>query len=239
MAPRPKVVLLDAVGTVIEPSPSVADAYQAVGQSHGIDLDRDTIRRRFRQAISQYSVHAFQTLLGSDDPLRTDEKTEIARWRAIVNHVLKPGPEQEDDLFQHLWDHFGQADHWRLFEDVSPALSRLAAAGFRLGLASNFDQRLRPIVERYLPAFDLSLFISSEVGWVKPAMVYYEHVTRSLGCESDEILLIGDDWKNDVEAPQIFGWQALYLSRSGNPGDGDILNAHQTLGDAVNALLKR
>ncbi|WDI40297.1 HAD-IA family hydrolase [Bremerella sp. P1] len=230
---------MDAVGTVIKPHPSVAHAYQTAGRAHGIALDRETIRQRFHQAISKYSVHAFQTLQGADDPLRTDEKTEIARWRAIVNFVLSPQPEKQDDVFRQLWDHFGQADNWQLFEDVSPALSRLKDAGFRLGLASNFDHRLRPIAEQHLSSFDLRLFISSEVGWVKPAAAFYERVTRALDCGPDEILLIGDDWENDVQAPQVFGWQALYLDRSGKPGDGNIPNSYKTLGEAVDALLAR
>lgn len=229
---------MDAVGTVIKPHPSVADTYQQVGQAHGIDLDQETIGRRFRQAISQYSVHAFQTLHGADDPLRTDEETEVARWRAIVNFVLSPEPEQQEAVFQQLWNHFGQADCWRLFNDVSPALSRLSEAGFQLGLASNFDHRLRPIVEQHLAEFDLKLFISSEVGWVKPARQFYERATQTLDCEPNEILLIGDDWKNDVEAPQLFGWQALYLDRSVRPRDGTIPNGYQALSEAVDALLK-
>lgn len=230
---------MDAVGTVIQPSPSVAAAYQAAGKSLGIDLDLPTIRQRFYQAITQYSVHAFQTQLGADDPLRTSETAEIARWQAIVNFVLSPQPDQQHDLFKQLWNHFGQADNWRLFDDVSPALTRLASAGIPMGLASNFDQRLRPIVQQHLAAFDLMLFISSEVGWVKPATAFYEHVTRALDCQPHEILLIGDDWENDVQAPQLFGWQTLYLSRSGKPGNGDIPNSYATLDAAVESLLVR
>ncbi|MFN3152676.1 HAD-IA family hydrolase [Bremerella sp.] len=229
---------MDAVGTVIKPHPSVADAYQQVGQAHGIDLDQETIGRRFRQAISQYSVHAFQTLQGADDPLRTDEETEVARWRAIVNFVLSPEPEQQEAVFQQLWNHFGLANSWCLFDDVSPALLRLLEAGFQLGLASNFDHRLRPIVEQYLAGFHLKLFISSEVGWVKPARQFYEHTTQTLDYEPSEIMLIGDDWRNDVEAPQLFGWQALYLVRNGQPDDSAKPNSYPTLSAAVDALLK-
>lgn len=232
-------MLLDAVGTVIRPSPSVAHAYQAAGKAHGIDLDLPTIRQRFYQAISKFSVYAFQTHLGSDDPLRTSEPAEIARWQAIVNFVLSPKPDQQDDLFEHLWNHFGHAGNWQLFDDVSPALSRLAAAGIPLGLASNFDGRLRPIAEQHLADFDLTLFISSEIGWVKPATAFYEHVTCVLDCQPHEIVLIGDDWENDVQAPQNFGWQALYLSRSGKPDDGDIPSGYPTLDAAVEALLAR
>lgn len=230
---------MDAVGTVIQPCPSVADAYLAAAESNGLDRNRETIRQRFRQAISTFSVHAFQSQQGTDDPLRTNEASEIARWREIVNFVLSPPPEKQNAVFKQLWNHFGHADNWQLFEDVSPALSRLTDAGYLLGLASNFDQRLRPIVDRHLSSFDLKLFISSEVGWVKPAKAFYEHVTLALACEPHEILLIGDDWKNDVEGPQNFGWQALYLLRKQPPDDSDNPGKYATLDAAVDALLYR
>ena len=211
----------------------------AAACDHGIDLKYETIRQRFRQAISKYSVYAFQSQRGASDPLKTDEATEIARWKAIVNFVLSPEPHQRDKLFERLWSHFGAADNWSLFEDVSPALSQLADSGFTLGLASNFDRRLRPIVQRYLAAFDLKLFISSEVGWVKPAEAFYQHVTRVFDCQPGEILLIGDDWKNDVESPRSFGWQAMYLERSGYQQTEAISCTFQTLTAAANALLVR
>ncbi len=153
-----------------------------------------------------------------------------------MGYVFALEPEQKPPVFQALWDHFGQPKNWQRFDDVLPALSFLRKNGFRLGLASNFDRRLRPIVEDLLGEFELDLFISSEVGWVKPAESFYAEVTRQLNVPPNQILLIGDDWENDVAAPRKFGWQAAYLRREGKPGDGDKINAHQTLREAVHEL---
>lgn len=211
-------------------------AYQNVGRSYGIELGEATIRARFREAIQRYSVYSFQRDRGVVEPLRTDEQSESLRWQAIVRFVLSPSSNQELPVFQCLWDHFGQPENWQLFDDVLPTLSFLRENGFRLGLASNFDQRLRPIVENLLGKFDLDLFISSEVGWVKPAESFYAEVTRQLDVPPNQILLIGDDWKNDVAAPRKFGWQTAYLRREGKPSDDDKFNANETLRNAVHEL---
>ncbi|GAA4419661.1 HAD-IA family hydrolase [Bremerella cremea] len=211
------MILLDAVGTIIFPSPSVASAYQAAGRLAGINLDETTIRHRFREAINRYSVQSFQTERGQTQPLRTDEVTERLRWQAIVQHVLSPPADRFEEVFDRLWNHFGQPEHWQPFDDVFPALAILQSAGFQLGVASNFDSRLRPIVERYLGSFNLKLFISSEVGWVKPAAAFYHAAQKQIGIPVDQLLLIGDDLENDVVAPKREGWQAAYLSRKSEP----------------------
>lgn len=204
---------------------------------HGIELDLDTIRARFREAICRYGVRSFQQSRGAADPYQTDEASEQARWQAIVQFVLQPSALQQTGLFHSLWDHFGDPDNWQLFDDVVPALSYLQQQGFRLGLASNFDGRLRPIVHALLRGFDLDLFISSEVGWVKPAEPFYAEVTRQLNVAPDQILLIGDDCENDVAAPRKFGWQAAYLCRFGKPDDLPMEPGFATLKEAVIALL--
>lgn len=234
--PHPKVVLLDAVGTVIQPFPSVAATYQEVGRLHGIELDQGSIRSRFHAAIKRFSVHAFQQSRNLADPFKTDEVSERLRWQAIVDYVLSPTPEQKCSVFESLWDHFARPENWRLFDDVLPTLNLLVERGFRLGLASNFDQRLRCIAELYFSDYPLELFVSSEVGWVKPAEQFYAEVTRRLGLSPNQILLIGDDWENDVKAPQKFGWQTVYLDRDGGPDGVGKSNGHNTLEDAVDRL---
>lgn len=220
---------MDAVGTILRPRPSVAAAYASVGRAYGIDLNEEAVGTRFREALTRYNVEAFQKGQAATDPLRTDESIELLRWQAIVNFVLSPPPSAEAAVFETLWNHFGEPDHWQLFPDVLPAMAKLAEAGFRLGIASNFDHRLRPIVQNYLSDFPLSLHISSEIGWVKPAEQYYRAVEMTLNVPSGEILLIGDDWGNDVAAPRQLGWQTIYLNRDGKPGDQEKWGAHESL----------
>ena len=44
------VVVFDVVGTLVEPSPSVAVAYQQVAAAHGLTVDTIIIQQRFKAA---------------------------------------------------------------------------------------------------------------------------------------------------------------------------------------------
>ena len=42
-------IVLDAVGTLIKPVPSVADAYTEAARRQGVELNRDEVRARFNR----------------------------------------------------------------------------------------------------------------------------------------------------------------------------------------------
>ena len=68
-------IVLDAVGTLIKPVPSVADAYTEAARRQGVELNRDEVRARFNQHFQSDEVR------GDRGIHSTDEATEIWRWR--------------------------------------------------------------------------------------------------------------------------------------------------------------
>ena len=79
-------VVFDVVGTLVEPVPSVAEAYAAAGRRHGLDLGAAEIDPRFRAAWRrQEGIDAVAT-----PPFTTSRGRERARWRAIVEDVFGP-----------------------------------------------------------------------------------------------------------------------------------------------------
>src|SRR5207244_3626610 len=91
----------------------------------------------------------------------------------------------------------------------------LAAMGARLAIGSNFDGRLRAIVLG-LPALApiSDLFISSEVGWKKPAAEFYRHCLAALKLEPGAVLSIGDHLENDAAAPGRLGMPAALMDQA-------------------------
>jgi putative hydrolase of the HAD superfamily len=210
-----RCILFDAVGTLIYPDPPVADAYHAAACEFGSRLSVAEIARRFRFALA--SAHNPE---GSDGksffrPL-TSEAHERDRWRQVVGQVIDDvDPADAESLFQHLWVHFAQPQHWRVYGDVEPALAALASRGFRLGIASNFDGRLRPIVSGHPPLrLGQEIFVSSEVGFIKPDLRFFATVTARLGVPAGQILLVGDDALADIAAASASGWRSLLLDRA-------------------------
>jgi putative hydrolase of the HAD superfamily len=220
--PQPRIqgIVLDAVGTLIEPRPTVAEAYQCAATRQGVRLNADLIRRRFGSA-----VRSDETLLPAAT-WETSEATERDRWRRIVRLVLLELPDFER-AFTELWDHFGQPTAWRLFEDVAPAIAVLQSAGVALVIGSNFDARLRHVIAGLpeIAELERALVISSEVGVRKPDPRFFHVACDRLNCEPSTVLCIGDDMRNDVLAAREAGANAVLLDRLGRhrEHDGDVL----------------
>ncbi|MDZ4781964.1 MAG: HAD-IA family hydrolase [Planctomycetia bacterium] len=197
-----RAVLFDAVGTLITPTTSVAEVYFDFGQRRGSRLETKEIAARFPAAL-----RAAEVCQG-----RSDERIELDRWRAVVRHVFDDLPETEP-LFRELWAHFAEPHSWRLVPRAVELLEGLIAENYLVGVASNFDARLRTVLSgpNRVPAA-VNLFISSDLGWQKPHTGYFRGVERALGLSPQELLLIGDDWDNDVCGGRSAGWQTIWVA---------------------------
>ncbi len=206
-SPLPPVIFFDAVGTLLLPESSPAEVYASVGRQFGSRLDASTVASRFSVAVLR------QERDDAESGLRTSEARELARWRAIVAEVLDDVSDAEA-CFQTLYTHFSRTSAWRCAEDAAEVLNALSARGHLVGIASNFDRRLRPLVES-LPSLRAVrlLVISSEVGWRKPAAAFFEAMCRSIHAPAQQILHVGDDLANDFEGASAAGMQALLLDR--------------------------
>jgi putative hydrolase of the HAD superfamily len=210
-------IVFDAVGTLIHPSPSVAEVYASAAARQGVTIDREEVKARFYRQFGDDEV---------DDqrgPLLTDEPTERKRWRRIVHRVLPEVPDP-DRAFGELWEHFGRADSWELDPDAAETIGSLRAAGYRLRIGSNFDGRLRRVLRGLtaLRTFDEPILISSEIGFRKPHPTFYEVAAASLNLAPSRILWVGDDVENDYGGPVRAGFAAVLLDREAALADRTI-----------------
>jgi putative hydrolase of the HAD superfamily len=148
--------------------------------------------------------------------MSTDEAVEFRRWRRIVGAVLPEVPDP-DRAFQELWDHFARPSAWFWFDDVTPALARLQEARIAIGVGSNFDRRLRTVLQGLGPLAPLAeaAIISSEVGYRKPHPLFYRSLCETFRLPPEQILFVGDDVANDLDGPRRAGLQAILLDREG------------------------
>ena len=229
-------IILDAVGTLIEPSPSVAETYAAAAARQGIAVDVAEVKQRFRLHFRNDEV---DEQIG---PMATDERIERRRWRRIVANVLPDLPDL-DRGFDELWEHFANPAAWRCFPDVGPTLASFRDAGFPALVASNFDGRLRKVAAGLpeLAGFVETLMISSEVGVRKPHPAFYRAACHGLGLPPERVLCVGDDLENDVRGAERAGLRAILVDRDGLQPVGldavsDLLGlAAALVGDRVRA----
>ncbi|MBX3443664.1 MAG: HAD-IA family hydrolase [Planctomyces sp.] len=219
-----RAVVFDAVGTVIFADPPIHMAYHRVGRKFGSRIAPEDCGRRFREAFSRASAGR-----GDGDSLATTEDAEREFWRTLVDEVL-PDLADPDACFDALFQHFAEPAAWGVYADVEDTLAELRRRGLKLGIASNFDRRLHPVLDGRPELRGLELrLISSEVGWKKPAAPFFEAVVAACGVRPEEILFIGDDPVNDVQAARAAGMRALLIARGGTPAADTLTSLEDVL----------
>ena len=199
-------VVFDAVGTVIEPTPSVAEAYWSIGRKFGTSLSIENVRQRFQ--------HAFAESLSVDqNEHHSNESIELARWQRIVNMVLDDVNDQ-DNCFREVHAHFSAPSAWRVFDDVEPVFQKLKQLGFGVAIGSNFDERLHDVCKGH-SELDLvdAAFASADIGFRKPSVKFYQELSLRLKSAPERMIMVGDHLENDVLAARRAGLQAVHLDR--------------------------
>jgi putative hydrolase of the HAD superfamily len=209
--PPIEAITFDVGGTLIEPWPSVGHVYAEVASQHGLgNIPPELLNSRFKEAWSATRIF---------DHSRS-------AWASLVTRTFAPfcPAEQSRGFFPELYNRFAQPDAWRLFEDTLPTLEGLARQQIRLGIVSNWDERLRGL----LKALDLSrwfetVVISCEVGASKPAPEIFAAAASQLNLPPSRILHVGDSLEADVAGAQGSGFRARRIRRNRPPErDRDI-----------------
>lgn len=213
IAPGVRAVFFDAVGTLLHPEPPAAAAYAAAGRRFGSRLPDDEVRRRFAAAFRRQEDE------DARNGYRTSEEREHRRWRAIVAEVL-PDVHDIDGCFRELHDHFARPAAWRCDPQAGEVAAALRRRGLLVGMASNFDGRLRRVAAGLAELAGVQpLVISSEVGWKKPAAAFFDALCRQAGAAPAEVLLVGDDEENDYHGARRAGLHAVLLGPGGGIGE--------------------
>lgn len=217
-------IAFDAVGTLIFADPPVHLAYYRIGRKYGTAARPEEVLHRFRAAFSRRATHAFSQLEtavaeGTAHAALDGEARERQFWRDVVAEVL-PDVREADACFEELFAHFAQPAAWGCFADVEETLDEARRRGWRIAIASNFDGRLHAVCDGHPPLQPIERrVISSEVGACKPQPEFFEAMLAACGCSAEQIVVVGDDFENDVAAPRRLGIRALHLDRAGTAAD--------------------
>ena len=126
--------------------------------------------------------------------------------------------------------------HKRRRPDVLPALNELHRLDLKLGVISNWDERLRPLLERLQLAKHFQVVIVSiELGAHKPEPEIFREASKRLGLPPRSILHIGDSELEDYQGAKRAGFDALRIDRRG-PSDSQRFSSLAQMGERCQAL---
>jgi putative hydrolase of the HAD superfamily len=208
-----KAIFFDAVGTLFRLTETVGDHYAYVGSEVGLDLNAQALERAFHAAWKRMPQRA-----AIDGPRENDDKNW---WRELVDLILDQvvpslGQFDRDNFFEIAYEHFAEAGVWELYPEVPGVLEKLQPL-FQLAVVSNFDGRLRFILEHLgVSKYFARVFVSSELGADKPDPEIYRRALKLMKLHPNEVLHVGDDPERDWESASATGLSIFRLDRPKN-----------------------
>ena len=208
-----KAIFFDAVGTLFYLTKTVGDHYALVGHEVGLTLDAHQLDRAFHGAWKQMPPRP--AIVG---PRENDDK---GWWRELVDLVLDQvasslGEFDRDNFFEIAYEHFAEAGAWELYPEVTDVLEKLRPR-FQLAVVSNFDGRLRFILEHLgISKYFAHVFVSSEIGADKPDPEIFRRALKFANLKPDQVLYVGDDPDRDWKAAAAAGLSVFKLDRDKN-----------------------
>ncbi len=211
-----RVVFFDAADTLFHVNGSVADIYLRHAVEFGFTRTADSVG-----AITQAFARAFRDapppVFAAGDSAQI-KQSERLWWFDVVHNVFyRVGMfERFDDFFERVFTVFEDPASWRLFPDTLPTLARLRDAGLELGIVSNFDSRLFPVLKGLgLSDWFDTVTISSLAQAAKPSPKIYHLALEKHAVDPEEALHVGDSLRDDVEGAKKAGLRAVLLDRKG------------------------
>jgi putative hydrolase of the HAD superfamily len=208
-----KAIFFDGAGTLIHLPQSVGYHYALIGQRVGLAFDAAALDRSFTACWKQMPWRP-----AIEGPREDDDK---GWWRELVNRVLdqvapRTSELDRDAFFEAAYSHFAEAGVWELYPDVIEVLESLRPR-FNLAVISNFDGRLRMILEHLgVSQFFSHVFLSSELGADKPDPLIYDRALKLSGTAPNETMHVGDDPVRDWRGAEGAGLSVFHLDRPRN-----------------------
>lgn len=210
----PKVIFVDAVGTLFGVRGSVGQIYGELAQRYQVTTDFDTLDQAFFKAFKAADSMAFPEA----DPT-TVPALEYGWWHGVAQQTFKSVGvlsqfENFDRFFEDLHRHFTTATPWEVYDDTYQSLEKWRQQGIELGVISNFDSRLYLVLEVLdLAHFFQSVTISSEVGAAKPDAAIFAAALRKHSCLPHQAWHVGDSAREDVAGAEAAGLRGVLLKR--------------------------
>ncbi|XP_005927587.1 haloacid dehalogenase-like hydrolase domain-containing protein 3 isoform X2 [Haplochromis burtoni] len=219
-------VLWDVKDTLLKVRSSVGEQYCKEAERMGLSLSPVEVDAAFRQVYRQYSSR--YPNYGISQGLNGQ-----SWWRGVVRDTLSQCGVQEPELLNtvanNLYHNFCSADNWEVFPDSKKALESCSSLGLKLGVVSNFDNRLEAILHVCgLLSYFSFLITSEEAGVAKPSPAIFSQALQKCGVPADRVAHIGDHYVNDYLTSRSMGIHGFLLDRH-KDGQLDVPREHRLI----------
>jgi putative hydrolase of the HAD superfamily len=207
---RFRAVFFDVGETLVHVEPSFAELFVTVLAGAGHERSLEDVRDASAHIYARFSEAARDRSMWTTSPDRSK-----AFWTSVYERMLGALDVPNDaGIAATLHREFTRLENYVLFEDVRPAIARLADAGLLLGIVSNFEAWLEEWfgVHELVETFPVRV-ISGIEGVEKPDQEIYRLALERAGVEASESVYVGDNPEFDVGPPASLGMYAVLVDR--------------------------
>jgi len=144
--------------------------------------------------------------------LKSAEPTRTEQMRLTLARLGIEDPERAALLSQAYMEERDRA--LKLFPDAITVIEKLSER-YPLGLITNgpADVQRQEIatlgIEKYFPY----IYIEGEMGEGKPLKAVFDRAAAVVGCDPNQMLMVGNSYHHDIEPALEYGWHAIWIRR--------------------------
>ncbi|KFQ67130.1 Haloacid dehalogenase-like hydrolase domain-containing protein 3, partial [Phaethon lepturus] len=231
------LVRLRAAGGVGRRQP-VGESYAAEAWAHGLRVQPEALSQSFRAAYGAQS-RRFPNY-GRGCGLSSQQW-----WVDVVKQTFRLSGVHEDGVLtlmaEKLYHDFCNARNWEVLPGASETLSWCCQHGFRMGVVSNFDNRLENVLSQCNLRHHFEFILTSEnAGFAKPDRRIFEKALRLGGVPAEQAAHVGDDYTRDYRAARAVGMHSFLLQAARQGEEPEVPPEHilPTLGHLL-ALIEK
>ena len=196
------VITFDCYGTLIDWERGIRDAFAALAAATRLPVDLDAVLKLYVEIEAGVEAEAYRSYRA----VLTEAALRVAAqlgWQLPASRAAFLA----DSL-----------SGWLPFRDTNPALRRLDAAGYRLGILSNVDDDLLAWSRRHLAAFFEIVVTAAQAGSYKPAPNHFTIARDRIG--GQRWLHAAQSYFHDVVPACALGIPTVWINRKGQPAAG-------------------
>jgi putative hydrolase of the HAD superfamily len=207
-----KAVFFDLYHTLICYDPPQEESLARVLNDFGIEVAPEVLRRPI--VVADEFIYQEHSRLSISKRSDEEKKSLFAQYQAMV--LKEAGIEPTDELIGNILSKMQQIKFSRvLFDDVLPVLTELKGKELILGLISNVDSDITPLLDKLGLSQLLQVVVTSqETGYMKPQPEIFKEAAKQACVQVSEAIYIGDQYQIDVLGAKKAGMQGVLLDRN-------------------------
>ena len=208
-----KAVFFDLYQTLIHYDPPREEHLAKIIGDNGIEVTPDVLRRPM--VIADEFIYREHARLPISQRNKEEQTSLFIEYQSML--LKEAGINPTAELVRSIMANMQQIKFNRvLFDDVLPSLKRLKQKGLILGLISNVDSDVNPLLNKLgLTPLLQVVATSLDTGYHKPQPEIFKEAARQAGVKAQESMYIGDQYQIDILGSKGAGMQGILLDRNG------------------------